>query len=165
MGRWREYVWVQASGESVTTHLFLVYYISYDLAIVSCMLHIIRYVVNCNKMLLLGIVGDTTRVRGKIKMGVGCSIWVKGWEYWNRRKKNPHTLGLVLAIWMTVTKDEPPQLLLSSEMIKQGHSPPVRGRRIFTVFERWQKVIEVDPVYHWDKIEYGRKVMLGQQSR
>ena len=49
---------------------------------------------------------------------------------------------------MTVDNYEAPRLLLSDELEKQGHSPPVGGGRKCMVFERWHKVIEVDPVDH-----------------
>jgi len=58
-----------------------------------------------------------------------------------------------------------PRPLLSKHLVHHGHFPPVSTRHVFIVFELWQKLIKVDPVYHCDKDGYGRKVVFGQQSR
>ena len=66
---------------------------------------------------------------------------------------------------MTVTIDEAPRPLLGSEQEYQGRIIPVASNSIFTVFARLQKVVDVDPVHRREKSDYGRKAMLGQQSR
>jgi hypothetical protein len=47
---------------------------------------------------------------------------------------------------MTVGMDEA-RLLLRDELEKQGNLLPSGVSRICRVFERWKKVIEVDPVH------------------
>ena len=41
---------------------------------------------------------------------------------------------------------------------------PVVADCIVTVFERWQKVIEVDTLHRCEKNDYARKVKISQQS-
>ena len=43
--------------------------------------------------------------------------------------------------------DEAPRLLLGSELEYQGCMIPVADHSIFTDFELWQKVVEVEPVH------------------